>query len=348
MFMENDFENLFPYEGHVKNLTDIFNEKKKPLEEEEKILEENQKLEEKEKIHKEKIHKEIKKLEEDRELLCENYRVVIEQLPIFKMFQEYQGILLGLARTSKEVRRERFDFNPFVRALYLMKKNGKYKNYGLSNKFINEYFKEEDKEERNFYKFFGLENEYDEDKNLLLVQATNWYKLAYHYTRKEEAIFVKKKYKYSVGWELRKDDSDNFFKKIDMFIRQFASGVFLYDSKRKCWRHKNGDTEYRLIGEEIKEGIKEIEKKGYYSLFVHFLFTDGVRAREQVSLYTSIPEKVRLEVKPGVKRKVKSESDWWTKGILYDTYRRKVEEWNVRYGEIIHGLPEPFCDISMF
>ena len=62
---------------------------------------------------------------------------------------------------------------------------------GLSKEFIEKYWSEiEGKSEEIFGKYFKIGNDIDN-----VVRASNWYKLAYEYLRKEKALCIFRPYK---------------------------------------------------------------------------------------------------------------------------------------------------------
>lgn len=113
--------------------------------------------------------------------------VVVRQLPFFRMCDEFGVILQGLIWTEDGSFRERFDFNPFARAVDILGIRIRWDvgRRGLSEEFVNTYWKSE--EDGQFYEkkykiLFGIEYSNAEDASGMTAKATNWYRLAYHYT----------------------------------------------------------------------------------------------------------------------------------------------------------------------
>lgn len=288
-FMENDFQKLFPYEGYAKLLESYFDA------EDEKA--------------RDKTTEDKAAYEVEKQLILDNSDKVIPMLPIFKLFRLYGDILRNQVYTVKGEIRVRFDFNPFVETYYQTKRAvlGDVGQRGLSDEFVKQYFKDItwDRIWDEIYCFH-----YDESKDN--VQASNWYKLAYHYTRIEEACFMNKR-------TLCMKSTDNFYKKIEELFGCIVSNYAIcYDAKQQCWReeeHQPAGKENLTFAEKEKQlsELTELWKKGkkerdkHQSLFNHFVFSDdGNNYRAYLSESMRICNYRDYQTSPG---------DWWTQGI---------------------------------
>lgn len=329
-FMSNEFILIFPYEGY----TDIFNE----------------------------ILSDISS-KEDRDLLVENSDIIVKILPVFKVFRMYGDILKNLVYTQKKDIMCRFDFNQFSTAIYQvsLKVKSDKNRMGLSEIFFNKYFKKEDWNFSDFYKINYPQN------NNECVEASNWYKLAYHYTRKEEACFIRKS-------TLCIDVGDNFYRKKEELIKFLASNYDKYKQALELWNEAcdeyydaykvamDGETddfnpkeiledmgfygeperpnivdEYEDAEIQLHEILKrrDLERQLHQSLFNHFIFTDAGNYRTySQSIYAQGCWKIKI-------------LDWWTQGILNDIYGWRNSE--ITLGQVTkYKLPEEFAKVSIY
>lgn len=164
-FLKNEFNSIFPEEGYRHIL--------------EPLLDTNT---------------EIKISREDRELLLDNAKDVVQTLPFFKMCLHYKEIIQSREGNMRGGKTS-FDYNPFQSAfywLYLMVRRNDI-HLGLSDEFFNMYFGENDKPEewrdRNYDWHPGRSVYVNSEKYYKLVrteenilQIPNWCKLAYHFT----------------------------------------------------------------------------------------------------------------------------------------------------------------------
>ena len=164
-FLKNEFNSIFPEEGYRHIL--------------EPLLDTNT---------------EIKISREDRELLLDNAKDVVQTLPFFKMCLLYKEIIQSREGNMRGGKTS-FDYNPFQSAfywLYLMVRRNDI-HLGLSDEFFNMYFGENDKPEewrdRNYDWHPGRSVYVNSQKYYKLVrteenilQIPNWCKLAYHFT----------------------------------------------------------------------------------------------------------------------------------------------------------------------
>lgn len=131
---------------------------------------------------------------EDKELLLDNAKDVVQTLPFFKMCLLYREIIQSREGNLRGGRTS-FDYNPFQSAfcwLYRMVRQSDI-HLGLSDEFFNMYFGEKDEpvewRDRNYDRHPGRSVYVNSAKYYKLVwteenilQIPNWCKLAYHYT----------------------------------------------------------------------------------------------------------------------------------------------------------------------
>lgn len=277
-FEENAFHALFPNEGY-RHLFEAFFENKKIA-------------------------------EDDKELILMHCDAVVSVLPIFKMFDAYKTILQGLVCRQNGKIMIRFDFNPFNTAfnMLLRKVRKDVGHFGLSDAFFEKYFMNTKWKPSDIYTI-----EVDKDTNA--AQASNWYKLAYHYTRKEAACFMYRR-------TLCKNESDNFYWMKDELIKALATNYDSYTAAIEARNNGDSTPEQQEIIEmyaEAEKALKPILKKAaeedrmHQSLFNHYIFTESGRYRAEAM-------KIAVNKSWKVLR-----NDWWTQGIFYEVAGIKYE-----------------------
>ena len=145
-FMANDFNSIFPESGHRSVL-------------------------EKSNLKFENLN------EEENNLLMESIDKVVKTLPFFDMCSIFGEYLYSLSITKDGYRRIKYDFNPFTSALGMLSQDKRFK---VSENFNNKYFAHYISGIGYDY-LFGKFYELTQAENGV-VSASNWYKLAYHYT----------------------------------------------------------------------------------------------------------------------------------------------------------------------
>jgi hypothetical protein len=333
-FINNDFNSLFPYGGYSNIFKDILLD-----------LPDG----------------------EDKALLVNNSDVIVKILPIFKMFSMYGDILKKLVYTQNNGIMEKFYFNQFNAAFYglLKKVRMDIGHFGLSNEFCERYFTNDDWWRPDLYTIIPPRNSED------TAQASNWYKLAYHYTRKEEACFIKKSEYYWDNWDYCTDSDNNLYRRKEELIKYLATNFEKYKSAYALWNEEweqynsayktamdgeNSDfdphellkemgfcgepekaeiiDEYENAERELEEVLKRIDAESslHQSLFNYFIFTDaGNRRIHSMKIIASDNWKVKS-------------SDWWTQGILNEVYGCNYK---VTLGQIV-TLPKQFNNISYY
>lgn len=337
-FVENDFGSLFPYGGY-KNLFKMILEK-------ENIC------------------------DEDRQLIISNCNIIITLLPLFKMFSMYETVLHDTVYTLSRGIRVRFDFNPFksaFRRLYIKIRND-YRHLGISDELFNQYFVIPDECDDRGYKPYRDSEKYYQivyDENSGIVQASNWYKLAYHYTRSEVACFMHRKH-------LCMDTRENFYKQKEELIQFLATYYEEYCNAYNRWEDEcceynsaykvamdgedssfepyellaqmgfHGEPEQPEIIEKYENAAMQLhsilqkrdrEKGIHQSLFNHFIFTESGNYRE-------------YSMKITVNRKWKVfYNDLWTQGIIAEVVGWKYNDCTLNK---IAKLPNEFHEYSLY
>lgn len=336
-FINNDFDSLFPYNGYV----DVF----------------------------EKIFAGVEICSEDKKLMIDNCNVIVTILPVFKMFSIYETILQGMVYTQMRDIRVRFDFNPFKAAFHQIYKKVRQdiRYLGLSDVFFNKYFEMADDWQEGSSVYRDSEKLYTIKVENGVAQASNWYKLAYHYTRKEAACFINRR-------TLCMNRSDNFYWMKEKLIKFLAINFDLYTKAVEKWNKEwyeydsaykvamDGEDssfnpqsllhEMRIFGEpEQPEIINEYEhaenqlkavlqkrdneRNIHQSLFNHFIFTDGGNYREY-SMTICVCREWKVYI-----------SDLWTQGIFDEIVRREWTYLNCTLDKIAK-LPSQFDNISIY
>ena len=345
-FINNDFNSLFPYNGYA----DIF----------EKILDSANFCN-----------------DEDKKLMVDNCKVIVTILPIFKMFSIYETALQGMVYTRARDIRVRFDFNPFKSAFSQVyrKVRQDVRHLRLSDVLFNMYFEIADE----FDRIYGCRRVYRDSEKLYAIkydndtkiaQASNWYKLAYHYARKEAACFIKEGYRCN----LYMDSDKNFYKKKEELIHFLATNYDEYTKAYEIWDEEcygyNSAYKVAMDGEDSsfnpqnllhKTGIygepeqpeiineyenaenqlnvvfqrRDKERNIHQSLFNHFIFTDGGNYRKH-SMTICIYKEWKVYF-----------NDLWTQGIIDEIVRGKWIYPNCTLDKIAK-LPSRFDKISIY
>ena len=338
-FIENDFNSLFPYGGYTNIFKQIF---------------------EKEDIS-----------DEDKQLIISNCNIIITILPLFKMFGMYETALQGMVYTMLGDIRVRFDFNPFKSAFCRVyrKIRNDMRHLGISDDFFNKYFNCSDEYDSNGYSnlYHCSENLYkiEYDKDTGIAQASNWYILAYHYTRSEAACFMNRR-------NLHMKKSGNFYKQkeeliqfLDTYYEEYCKAYNIWNDE--CYEY-NSAYKVAMDGEDSDFNPKDLlhqiefydmpeqpeiisvfekaqsqlelaikrrnEDKGLHqSLFNHFIFTENRNYRKH-SMKICIYENWKVYV-----------GDIWTQGIFYE-----IEGWTYQNCTLdkISKLPEKFNNVSIY
>ena len=286
-FIDNVFLKLFPYNGYKSLFEEIFAE--------------------------------IELGKEDKSIILDNSDVVVSVLPLFKLFDEYKTILQKLVFTIKGKVMNTYRFDPFLQAFHSLfdKVRRDSNHYGLSDEFFNLYFLND-----NYMATDICSIKVDSDTRI--AQASNWYKLAYHYSRKE-------------AWSFKRKDVDpDLFAKKDVLLKWIASNYDLY-MESVGDEEKQGEfiEQYKDVMTQLHKLLRKIEKEkdNYVSLFHHFIFNNSDKYR----VYST-------HIKVDKHWKV-CRGDLWTQGIFYE-YGHVTYE-GCTLNKIAH-LPEEFHQYSIY
>lgn len=327
-FIENKFHILFPYNGYRHIFEDIFT----------------------------KIELDI----EDKRLIIDNCDAIVLILPLFKLFYTYKTILQNMVYTQNGKIRVRFDFNPFHKAFRLLSEKVRQdtRGLGLSDTFFEKYFLNVGWKTSEIYTI-------EVDKSTNIAQVSNWYKLAYHYSRKEAACFMYKR-------TLCKNEKDNFYWRQDELIRWLATNYDLYIAAIEQRNHnryeyhsayknamdgEDGDVNsYEMLAQmgfygepeqpEIIERYentamqlhdilkkRDKEKGMHQSLFNHFIFNESGNYREY-SMNITAYKKWKVFC-----------NDLWTQGIIDEVVGWKYIDCTLNK---IAKLPDEFHKYSLY
>lgn len=233
----------------------------------------------------------------DFNMLLDNCEVFVQTLPFFKMCRKYKEKLQGLCWTAKNEYRRKYDFDPFTTALGQLK----YIELGLSSDFYNQYWK-------NYKEGSGYSNYYKEyifiDKNSEgIVEASNWYKLAFHYTRKEEVAWVK------FQWQGEYERYESMFRAKENVLRWLIENNNIGDINDPSFKDQYNKQiqNFKIIKGKLKTIIR------CESLYHDFIITAGGNYRTYV-------ENDHNRLISYFKNPTVWSNDRWTQGIYEDLF----------------------------
>lgn len=284
-FVENDFNSLFPYEGYSRIVDRILTG-----------------------------HDEIVK--EDKELLINKSMYLVKSLPIWVMCNVYRYIIQNIPG------RIRWNYNQFQSAFYqLYIRVRRTENHlGLSDDFYQKYFSE-DVEYVDWYDddynvhhstniYVNSKNYYkiDIDKDGVL-QASNWYKLAYYCARKEEGYLDSKNNWYT--------GDGNVYCVKERLIEYLVSNYEAYKEALNNCEAEQVELvrKYEKCRDELKKTIQKISEISYsQSRFNYYYFTDsGLPRKYSFGMPYITDGKVYIY-------------DMWTQGIIYELYGQRYNK----------------------
>lgn len=290
-FNENDFNVLFPFNGYKDTFRKLLSVK-------------------------------LEKISyEDKNIILENCEIIVKIVPFFKMCNEFKKCLRSMVYTQDRSIRIRFDFNPFMAATwqigYKIKQDTS--KMGLSNRFVSLYWMDG----TNYSDLFKLERRNG------VVQASNWYKLSYHYTRKEETVFLCSNTEFR--WTLIDNVKENPFYLKEEYLR-FINEVYI-DCNKEEDKFNQARYENKMVIEDASE-FTELPNK-YQSLFNHYIFTDGGNYRTHIhSSFVTYHSSVKVY-----------KTDFWTQGIYYELWRMTFQDCTWKY---LLELPEICENITLY
>lgn len=297
--------------------------------------------------------------DEDKNVILDNCEIIVDIVPFFKMCKEYKKYLIENVYTRDGGIRIRFDFNPFISAIWQIGNKIKQDavKMGLSNEFVSFYWGEDIKF-NDLLKLDFIDG---------VVHASNWYKLSYHYTRREVACFMERRY-------LRFDHSENLFHIKEKCLKFLGQNYNLYKNTYEIWDEEwyNYNSAYKVAmdGEDrsfdpepflrnagyyepeypeiiqnydnalfaLKEACQKIgvsRKHPHQSLFNHYVFTEKNNFRTNIGYpFVNYYHNSKVLIR-----------DLWTQGILYEMRGLKFE--NCKWGNLLE-LPDEFKEMPLF
>lgn len=318
-FIDNNFEEIFPLSGY-NSLTNNVLKKIDP------------------------------KLDSDKRLIfCQNADSIILKLPFFKMCSLFELILKLYVYTDNFNYRQKFDFNPFSSAVKEIADTivNTGNNFHLSIRFLGTCFPTIIPQIcRGYTEYILPENInfcYLTQNSTGTISASNWYKLAYHYSRKEEVCILyagdNAKNKYHLF--------SNFFLaegRINPFSEIYKHLISVSKNFQKCYyisrifKEKHPELlEYHIeLPERYEFMPPSPDDYLYQSLFHYYIFTNSGKKRaflnkNMISKFDNCP--------------IVKSKDICTKGIYWELHSIKFN--HSTFGKII-PLPSQYQNYSIF
>ena len=262
---------------------------------------------------------EIKKIqikEEDFAIVLKNCDMIVKSLPFFRMCSEFKRIIQRYVYTNGGSIRIRYDFNPFISAIGVLGRviKNSTDGLGITKDFIELYWKEDTNCYQVAYaKLFRIEQAVDG-----LINASNWYKLAYQYLRREELVFI-----------------DN------TILCDKENNKFSWREKIICQISRDYSNEVKTDWNQILEQFNNIcnENRKSQSVFNHYIFTDNNNHRAHIEEVYAMCRNINESL-----CKIKS-NDIWARGICYEIYGLTFG--NNTWDEIL-PLPKEFSGCKIF
>jgi len=219
-------------------------------------------------------------------LLKPHLNELIPTLPFFKLCRKFKYIIQERICLNEEgYLYQRYNFNPLTRAIRELLSEYSLNDFDLTEEFKKLYEYNINK------KYMYLTKEVDENR-YIIVNASNWLKLFYWYSRIEEVAFYHDNCKSGMKWHKGEDN---------------------YYQMREWWEKekeivKGEDKELENMHNEIINQITElIDKLGnHYSLFYEFYRTNTRKVRKNIP-YTF-------------------HKKYWKKGKFYDKLTKEIIE----------------------
>ena len=248
--------------------------------------------------------------EDDKQMLIEKSWYFVPTLPIFKMFYLFKKIIQDLVWTKKGYFREKFSFQPFEIAFCRLGNYIKWNRniVGVSDEFYSKYWGEDREQEEIFYISKNKQN---------MLEASNWYKLAYHCTRIQEYVAVN-------DWM----DNANSIRKL---FREKESHIKFLLEDYESYKRTGGDIQsffekHSSMISQLKENQNKIENlKDYKSLFHYYIWTkdDNLRTHIKEEQYRLVFHRIDCKVRT---------MDKWTQGIYNE--QNDYYKYRVKLGDI--------------
>ena len=276
---------------------------------------------------------------EDIELICKYGDYIIKTLPFFKMCSIFKEIIKSYIHTENFELRTNFNFNPFTKSIKSLGEKIFENKINLSSNFINRYWKSyydtcfENNDDFKYNNLFVI-NKFDDGT----FEASSWYKLAYHYLRKEEGYSYIDETESPSRYHQFYDNDNNIFYKREKMIK-YISELFI----------EQGNESFIDIGDYLL--IEELPQQ-YQSLFSIYLYTETYALRSYVKK-THLIDNCQITPPPEFKDK-----DIWTMGIFFDVCKMSTENFFVyddkttrllqyKWGNVLE-LPTKYKNLDVF
>lgn len=251
---------------------------------------------------------------------------IVKRLPFFLLCEKYGYLIWNYSLKNSQQPKNGYSVVPFVLAAAVL---------------LN-------KEERDCIEYFQLAF----NKETKQIEASNWYKLAYHYTRKEHWLLRSLK-KYKDDWsfcrreyeEDRVKKTENFFYRREWRLKQINS---MTEQELEELREK-----LKAKGETLKDYGQKVslrEEYKYRTLFAHFFFTNRGKFRSVFDSEQGYEKLLEIKTEQGfcslgklldVEKKAEM-TDYWTRGIMYSLFGWEWDEKNpaLTWAALLPDLPE--------
>lgn len=273
---------------------------------------------------------------EEKQYFIRNCDSIAKRLPLLCKLRQYGNYWIWKQSKTKNgaLRMDGFDYVPFVRALAT----------GTGKKA---------EEEKQYLDYFNLT--YDAEKKQ--IEASAFYKLAFHFTRREEALL--RSGVNDSDWRYCEQEyeengvkkTENFFYRLELKMKKINS-MDEQELTELCKEKRLSLQEY------VQLGNLHGEKYRYRTLFYHFFYVKGKKKKLR-SLFDRNDEKyskdytdhlLRIKTENGycsleellkTEKNVKA-ADYWTRGIMYNLYGFEWDKNNqpLIWGDLLPNLPE--------
>lgn len=264
-------------------------------------------------------------------------------LPFYRMCDKFGELLKNEMWTQQGTVKEKFDYNPFYHAI---RKLGRYIRSnpdlcGLSEQFVDRYWPQDLEQKKTVTDYLY----YEKDRTYNRLRASNWFRLIYHMTRREEVYFDE-----NDVWHMSSIREDNLYRTREKSVMQCANeymqcqnDVGDYDEGK--WRQISGEKGFDFY----QNCFPKMPYAGLtMSLFEYFVFAQNPNRYEADHRIEGKDryDVMRKHVADSVLvRNCKSDEDGgnedlfdlpvgkddiWTLGILTDLYGNRYElpTWN--------------------
>ena len=252
----------------------------------------------------------------EKALLMSDPSAVIAALPFMKMCELFKRFLQGQVRTPGGYIKKDFDEtdNPFTGAMKEIArevKEGTLKG-ALSKEFEDRYFPEN----ADYNSYFRMEMKEIPETKLQYLEASEWLKLAYWYTRREEIYFdFESRWLFDMQYNILKGE------KLKPDMNQYFTWDTYKDARwgnNPFYKREQQWIAAYVSGAEIKEVICVPKRDMYRSLFGLYVkypvkedYRDYVK---QTGMFEVLQKNEKWSELPV------DAKDYWTRGILYELW----------------------------